>query len=223
VIGRRGASLPPVLRNGLLAALAAGLLALAAAAPGALADGDPASDILSAQSVFLPYASASKAASARLKGAAAKAKAAGYDVKVAVIESEIDLGAIPQAFNKPQQYAAFLARELVQLYGPKARVGLLVVMPDGFGIAGRNFSDAERAAVKKVQVSSGAKSEELVSAATAALQDMAAAAGHPIGKTSGTAKKGSSGTLIAIVFGGLLLFAAGMGLALRLRSGGKHD
>lgn len=216
---RLGARLPAVLRRGSLAAVAATLVVLAAPAVSALADGDPASDVLPAQNVFLPYAPASKASSARLKDAAARAKAAGYDVKVAVIQSGIDLGAIPQAFNKPQQYASFLARELVQLYGPKARVGLLVVMPDGFGIAGRNFSDAERAAVKKVQVSSGANSEQLVTAATAALQDMAAAAGHPIGKSTGGGKHGSSGTLIAVVFGGLLLLAAGLGLALRLRGG----
>lgn len=207
------------IRGGFRIAVPAVLLVLCAAPACALADGDPASDVLSAQNVFLPYAPASKASSARLKDAAARAQAAGYRVKVAVIQSEIDLGAIPQAFNKPQQYASFLARELAQLYGPKARTGLLVVMPDGFGIAGRTFSDAERAAVKKVQVSSGANSEQLVTAATAALQDMAAAAGHPIGKSAASASKGSSGTLIAVVFGGLLLLAAGIGLALRVRSG----
>ena len=51
----------------------------------------------------------------------------GYRVKVAVIASGADLGAIPSLFGKPTEYSRFLGVELSMYYvGP-----LLIVMPAG--------------------------------------------------------------------------------------------
>jgi hypothetical protein len=98
--------------------------------PAAHADGDPASDVLLAANVFLPYPAPSSAAAGALDREVGAAYSRGHRVKVAVIASEQDLGAIPSLFGKPQEYAKFLGQEL-QLYyvGP-----LLIVMHAGYGI-----------------------------------------------------------------------------------------
>lgn len=59
---------------------------------------------------------------------------------------------------------------------------MLVVMPAGAGIAGKDFDSDERKAARTINVSSTANSNELVSAATATLEKMAAAGGHPIAR-----------------------------------------
>lgn len=201
-------------------ALVLACLLMALVPAGALADGDPASDVLFTAGVFLPYAPASKANSDALKAAVTRAQKSGYKVKVAVIASQVDLGSVPQAYNKPQQYADFLAGELRTLYGPKARTGLLIVMPAGIGISGKPFSAAERRAARTVSIDASANSDKLVKAATTALERMAAAAGHPIGSASSGSGGGSSGGLIAaIVLVVLLLGAGGIGFSLRMRRG----
>ncbi len=92
-------------------AVAAALAALAAAGT-ATADGDPASDFLIQQDVFLPYPPPSPAAEHALDAAVRSVSAKGDRVKVAVIASRQDLGAVPSLFGHPQQYASFLAAEI---------------------------------------------------------------------------------------------------------------
>ena len=108
------------------------LMALAPAA--ALADGDPASDVLLGENVFYPYsphvsASAQKSLNALT---AAAAKRAGLPIKVALIASPVDLGVIPDLFGKPQKYAEFLDQEI----SFRRKQPLLVVMPAGYGTQG---------------------------------------------------------------------------------------
>ena len=51
-------------------------------------------------------------------------------MRVALIGTRHDLGAVPVLFGKPQRYADFLGQELVYFWkGPT-----LVVMPNGYGI-----------------------------------------------------------------------------------------
>lgn len=122
------------------AVLAAGLVL---AAPAAHANGDPASDVLYFQDVFLPYAKPSAEATTQVTNAVAAAGKAGYRIKVAVISSAQDLGAVPSLFGKPQLYARFLGTELRAFYASR----LLVVMPQGFGIYSNNAptTDEEQA------------------------------------------------------------------------------
>jgi peptidoglycan/xylan/chitin deacetylase (PgdA/CDA1 family) len=54
----------------------------------------------------------------------------GFELKVAIIDSRIDLGAVPNFFGHPQPYAEFLDRE-ISFNRPQP---LLVVMAAGFGI-----------------------------------------------------------------------------------------
>jgi hypothetical protein len=105
-----------------------GALVLAAAAS---ADGDPASDVLLSQDSFTPYPPPSAKAGKTLAAAITAASADGDHIKVAVIGSKNDLGAVPSLFGQPRKYARFLGTELSFFYrGP-----LLVVMPSGFGFA----------------------------------------------------------------------------------------
>ena len=99
--------------------------------PAARADGDPASDYLITQPVFFPFESkASAAAQKELTALLADAKKKGFGVRVALIATRADLGAVPVLYGKPQRYANFLGQELVYYYkGP-----LLIVMPNGYGI-----------------------------------------------------------------------------------------
>jgi hypothetical protein len=106
------------------------LLFLVVCVPSALADGDPASDLLLVKNAFLPYPAPTKANETALQQAVASAYAHGYRLKVAVIASQADLGSVPSLFGKPQDYAEFLGQELKLYYvGP-----LLIAMPSGYGI-----------------------------------------------------------------------------------------
>ena len=202
----------------LLLSVAAGM---AIAAPAALANGDPPSNVLIGQDAYTPADPAPAALVRELKQAAVRAKEAGYPTKVAVVRTEADLGNVPQALGKPQQYADYL---LADLHGPsqvKGDFGVLVVTPAGAGIAGRSFNGGERQAARTIDVSTGASSGELVRAATATLEAMASAAGHPIGGAGSDSGGGSSGIVIAGVLAGLLALTIVAILAARARRRGE--
>jgi hypothetical protein len=116
-------------RLAILSALVACGLALVPAP--AFADGDPASDVLLEQSLFLPTdAAASAAQQAELLALLRSAAAAGYPIRVALIASPSDLGSVTALWQQPRNYARFLGFELsLAFHGP-----LLVVMPGGFGL-----------------------------------------------------------------------------------------
>ena len=112
--------------------LALTLLAIfAASASVARADGDPGSDVLAYQRLFLATdAGVSVPQQAQLGDLLRRANQAGLPVRVAIIASRSDLGAITGLWRKPRAYARFLGIELSLAY--KGR--LLVVMPNGFGV-----------------------------------------------------------------------------------------
>jgi hypothetical protein len=170
---RRGGPLRPPLgaRARWLLTLVLAAAVASITAPASPADGDPASDYLLNENVYLPYQSPSAAVAAALQQAAASVYLDGNRVKVAVIYDAEDLGAIPSLFGQPSDYAHFLGIELGLWYvGP-----LLVVMPAGFGIydGGRSTS-AEQKVLQSLHVSAGSP-DDLVQSATTALQALAAA------------------------------------------------
>jgi hypothetical protein len=149
--------------------LAAILAALSAGA--ARADGDPASDILYLDDVFVTYSHPSPDLVTALTAEVANANAAGYRIKVAVIATLVDLGSVPSLFDQPQVYARFLGTELSLFYTNR----LLVVMPAGFGIYDNGGpTDAEEAILAGVKIE-GQDPDSLTRAATAAVQTLAAA------------------------------------------------
>ncbi len=207
----------PIRPTRLAAALAA--LALILAPPAARADGDPASDYLLIQDTFLPFQfKVSPNVGAALNTTVARAKAAGYPLKVAIISAPTDLGAVPGLFGKPQQYADFLDREIS--FNTKAL--LLVVMPQGFGVSGTGPASV----LAGRTIPPGTGSDRLARAAIPAVGALAAHAGHPISVAAVGAAAGSSGgTPALLTFGAplaLVLLVAG-GAALFKSRGGPAE
>jgi hypothetical protein len=147
------------------------LLAALAAASEARADGDPASDYLVTQNVFLSYTSPSTGDVAALANATGAVYGRGERVKVALIFDVQDLGSIPSLFGQPGNYAQFLGLELGLWYkGP-----LLVVMPAGFGFYddGRSTVAAEQV-LQSISVD-GSSPDGLAQSATTAVDQLLAA------------------------------------------------
>jgi hypothetical protein len=135
------------------------------------ANGDPASDFLIVQDVFIPFAAPPPSATAELRKAVADVYARGYRIKVAVVASPRDLGAVPMMFDKPQRYAPFLGQEISSAFiGP-----LLIVMPSGFGIYDGGRSTAAEVRVLKTLHVSGRASAELVRSAASTVRELLAA------------------------------------------------
>ena len=110
----------------LLAAIAAG----GGLSPPAHADGDPGSDVLVFQNLFVGSdAGVSVTQQAQFGGLLTDAARAGFPIRVAIIANRFDLGAVTALWQKPQAYARFLGLELSLSYKQR----LLVVMPNGFG------------------------------------------------------------------------------------------
>ncbi|HWK17287.1 MAG TPA: hypothetical protein VNR66_07520 [Solirubrobacteraceae bacterium] len=203
-----------------VAAVAAVVLALGAGAAvlpaSARADGDPASDVLLGQDVFLPYSPVSAAVQQRLYAVTAAGRRAGYPLKVALISATTDLGVVPSLFGKPSSYAQFLSAELAGVVpGP-----VLVVMPAGFGLA---VQGKPRATTALAGLPIGAGPDGLGTAAVTATERLAAAAGHPLpaGAARATAGTGAGAdtirhavTAIAVL---ALLAGAAMGVAAMAR------
>jgi hypothetical protein len=184
----------------------------------ARADGDPASDVLATQQLFLPQDAATpRSQQSQLAGLLQEATRRGYPIRVALIASPTDLGSITELWHQPQSYAEFLGQELSLVYrGP-----LLVVMPDGFG-----FYNLPRSLAADRSIVAGANPAGGVGAAAIRVVDnLAAAAGHPLplpaATTSGAGAGGSSVTpWIALAIGALLILMAWT-ISLRARPLGR--
>ena len=177
----------------------------------AAADGDPASDVLVSQSLFLPAdAGATGAQQLELENLLAAAGRAGFQIRVALIASASDLGSITALWGQPATYARFLGEELSLLYHGR----VLIVMPAGFGLyQGGAATGAEVSALAGI---ASPNRKDLLDAAAAAVERLAAAAGHPLStpskptaSTRGPAA-GASATISWLVFaiGGVLIAAA---------------
>jgi hypothetical protein len=193
-------------------AVALVLVAALATAGSARADGDPASDVLYTTSVFFSFTTAlSTSAQKAVTETVARAKEAGYPIRVAIIEKQDDLGAVTSLWGRPRQYARFLDIELSYLYkGP-----LLIVMPSGIGFAHVNHATAaEYRALAPIRVAPGR--DGLAETAARAVQALAGRAGHPI-----ELRRGGSGASTVWIAAGAgaagLVAAAAAGLFVRRR------
>jgi hypothetical protein len=206
-----------------LLALLLAAAALGTAAPAALADADPPSDVLLLQSVYYPYQPpVSDKLRRTLDKVVLDAKTAGYPVKVAMVESTVDLGAIPQLFGRPAEYAPFLGREIAF----KSKDPLLVVMSPA--IATYNVTAKAQQAIHGIKIDASKQSDGLVAAAIEAVPKMATASGHPVAavpvpSTGGGGKKSGGGTSPLIVFGAPVLLVALAALVAALRRRGEDE
>jgi hypothetical protein len=173
----------------------------------ALADGDPASDVLLGENVFYPYSPpVTRSVQQQLNAETLAARRAGFPLKVALIGSPVDLGVVPDLFGKPQKYADFLDQEI----SFQGKQPLLVVMPNGYGVQGMTSKAA--AAITAQPKPAGKTSTDLANAALGAVAKLADAAGHPVSGSSGS-ESGSGGGSTALVIA-LAIAAVVVALAL---------
>jgi hypothetical protein len=172
----------------------------------ARANGDPASDYLLAQNVFLPFTTKiDNNEVQRLNALLRESQKAGFPIRVALILSPSDLGTAFSLFGKPQKYAAFLGLELSYVY----RNRLLVVMPNGYGYTVKADPDPKASAVLKKLPPPGRNATKEVQAAIVAVQRLAAAEGHRLAvpKSGGSTGRDRL-TIAAAVTAAIALIAA---------------
>jgi hypothetical protein len=191
------------MRSTRLAVLSAALVLLLIAPGQVAADGDPASDVLLIANVFYPYQeTVSNNLISALNVATGRAHTAKFPIKVAIIATPADLGAVPDLFAKPQQYADFLDREI----SFSTRAVLLVVMQAGFGLV----ASGPPSALAGLHIPSGRGSDNLAAAAIRAVGLLAAHAGHPIvlppiPPSGGATSSGNSALVTFVAPAGLVL------------------
>ena len=177
-----------------------------AAPAAALANGDPASDVLLQSKVYFPTQRVSVEAAQKLKAIVQSANAKGYPIRVALIHDESDLGTVPNLMNQPQKYSEFLGPEIRFAY----KGDLLVVMPTGLGVTATDETPPPAKAIEGMQVEAGGSPDGLAQTAEEAVPKLAAAAGHPlVDKKKGGGGGGTiAGILVAVVLLGLGVFGA---------------
>jgi hypothetical protein len=176
----------------------------AAAPPRALADGDPASDVLASQLVYVPGdGDFAPAQTAQLNGLLTAARHAGVPVRVALIATQADLGSVTELWAKPQSYAEFLGQELAQVY----RGRLVVAMPAGIGVY-----DAGKGGGQAPATGATANRSSLVSTAMHTVEDLAAAAGHRLTPPAAVTTPKPGSALGSVDLGSWLALAAGAAL-----------
>jgi hypothetical protein len=186
-----------------LAALIAGPMAR-----DARADGDPASDVLLSQPLFLPQdANVSATDQARLTALLNAARRAGDQLRVAIIAGPADLGSVTALWRRPEDYARFLGQELAL-----SRNGsLLVVMPDGYGLYdGRGTPSAAQAAALRAMPPPG---RSIGPGALAAVQRLAAASGLSLAAATTTTAHPAAGSGDALGWAVFVLGAIAIVLA----------
>jgi hypothetical protein len=168
--------------------LARRILILAAAAvclcfpATARANGDPASDYLLVQDVFLPFnAKIDPTASTQLSDTIREADNSRFKVKVALIGSRYDLGTAFSLYNKAQRYSEFLGLEISFQF----RGHLIVVMPNGFGTSIDGKKDPRGIKALKPLPAPGQDATKQAEAATTAVRRLAAAYGSVLPASGG--------------------------------------
>jgi hypothetical protein len=200
----------PLSASAVAATLVAATLALLPAT--ARADGDPASDVLPLQDVYLPYAPGVPPDLGRtITDLLKETRKAGFPLKVAIIADPRDLGAVPKFFGQPQAYAPFLESEIAF----NTKKPLLIVMPTGYGVVA--LPKGAEAGLTGFPPPKSAGGEDLGRAAVGAIVKLSKAAGHPVPAPKlpkASAGDSGSGTSPLIVFGvPVALLALGGALA----------
>jgi hypothetical protein len=207
-----------------LVVTAAALAIALAAWPGrALADGDPASDVLTETPVYFPADAGIPATrQAQLLTLVRQATRRGYPLRIALIGHRSDLGSIGALWSKPNVYSGFLGTELSLVF----RGTLLVVMPNGYGVdvIGEPGAAAKTraAAAPLIHLAPAGGGAALADSAITAVRQITRADGIHLAIPHATvAEAGSSGgvNLIAwaVLAAGIVMLAAAWTASVRAR------
>jgi hypothetical protein len=201
------------MRRALLAAAVMAVLAV----PVARANGDPASDVLITQQVFLPAEAPIPASAAEeLQKTVAAANQRGFTIRVALIVFTGDLGTAVSLWKHPQSYARFLGSELAFVYTKP----LLIAMPSGFGVYHRNKPVAKEQRVL-ARVPPGKTPTAVARQTTKAVRALAAADGITLPASSGGGHDWRDRAIIAAV--GLVVVGLIAALVVRRLSRGRRQ
>jgi hypothetical protein len=179
--------------------------------------------VLASQALFLPGdAGIAAGQHQQLEALLSSAERAGYAIRVALIATQADLGSVTALWRRPAAYARFLDQELSLVY----RGTVLVAMPNGFGVAAAGGTPASSHGALAAVAAPGSKAR-LASAATLAVQRLAAAAGHRVQASrprSPGAQRSMSPDAVAwaALAAGLALIAAAWTASLRARPPGAR-
>jgi hypothetical protein len=177
------------------------LVALAALPSFAVADGDPASDVLIANTLYTPVAQKiSPPVLAELQTTIREANAGGFKVRVALILDRTDLGAVPQLFGEPVKYVKLLASELV--YAWKGAV--VAVQPSGVGVQNVEPLAPAQKLADSVAVAKPASADALAEAANTTIRKLAAEDSVTFTAGGSTSSKDSTDSTTRIL-GGVLI------------------
>lgn len=204
-------------RWALIALLAIPLLACLVAAPAALADADPASDFLLTQPAFVPPDGGIPAAdAAQLQATLAAAKARGYEIRVALIPTNYDMGSVGVLFKQPRRYARFLGQELIFVYHGR----VLVAMPNGYAVVNKGKPVPAAQAIVDKLPAPGSNGHSIATGATAAVAELAGAAGVVVAAPKpATSGSGSAHWLLIGIVVLVVLLGAAAAVVLRKRRG----
>jgi protein SCO1 len=188
----------------------------------ARADGDPASDYLVANQVFLSSQSTGMSPAQRqLVAAVAAANRAGFAIRVAIVSNDYDLGSVTELWRQPRTYARFLGVELSLAY---RRQRLLVVMPNGFGFNWPGHATAPAYRLLATVPQDSTAGTGLAAAAEVAIRRLVRASGVALpasqpAASGGSVRPASAGTLtiIAAVAAGIAALFASAVLVMRAR------
>jgi hypothetical protein len=170
----------------------------------ALADGDPASDYLITQQLFVSFkAKFSDSNVTRLRELLDDSKRKGFPLKVAVIAGRYDLGSVPSLFGKPQQYASFLGQEDYYFFKDE----LLVVMPQGYGLyKARALPPGDRAAIARLPPPNTDEIGPLIAASERAVVTLAEGRGLTL--SAGSSSQSSHWRDRIVIIAGVLVLCA---------------
>jgi hypothetical protein len=209
---------------GRLGALLTIALAAFIAPAGAMAHGDPSSHYLETDQLYPGFANRpSQQVELQLAGLLEATRLAGYPIKVGIVGSADDLTEDAAMFKTPQPYAEYVS---AVLGAPNLKAPVLIVTPNGLGIAGSQELEGRLGTVHRsdagrllggVRSSPRATGDELARTAMSAVRRIAAAGGHPLPQYVAPAKvltpvdaadsSGLAMVLPAVLFAGIFLTA----------------
>jgi hypothetical protein len=198
-------------------------LAVALAPCAARADGDPASDVLIANTLYTPVAQKiSPPVLRQLQGTIEQANAGGFKVRVALILDRTDLGAVPQLFGHPVKYVKLLASELFYAW----KGAIIAVQPSGIGVQNIKPLAPAQSVADAITITAPSTADGLALAANDAVRKLAGtdstitftADGAPAGRPSSSSLFTTRNVLGAVLVVVLILLFIGQIVVRRRRA-----
>jgi hypothetical protein len=192
------------------------LVLLAAAAvvlppAGALADGDPPSDVLITNQLYTPVTQKISApVLAELKSTIDQANKGGFKVRVALVLDANDLGSVPQLLGHPVEYVKLLSGELYYSW----KGAIVAVQPTGIGVQNIKPLAPAQALADTIAIKNPRTADGLAQAATEAIRKLAGqddnitfttAAGTPVAGSSSSSSSSSTFSATNILTGVLIV------------------